>query len=179
MDVSGSMDGHREIWSKAMAFALMHKAVSQNRPFAAVLFDGEVQLTRFVVKGDSQQAKMNSMLDIVRTFSGGGTSWERPLISSMEILSRGQYSDREQETTDRPNEFKRADIIFITDGECDIDEDCETLWRQFREQHEVTCYGVLIGASSGWEQTIDKLADKTWKGTLNNDSGALDLVLGE
>ena len=172
--------GHREIWSKAIAFALMNKASSENRGFAAILFDGRVREIRYAMKSHTQQERMSSMMDIVSTFTGGGTSWEAPIRCVQEILEKvGDGSATCAGALSELKELKRADVIFITDGECEVSENFGNEWREFREENELTCYGLLVGASHNWSESINTIADKTWSGVLSDDAQALDLVLGE
>jgi uncharacterized protein with von Willebrand factor type A (vWA) domain len=92
-------------------------------------FDKEVRRIDDFSKGQIDTMKLkNSMLSFYR----GGTSWQKPLDSAMEVIESSEYS--------------RADIILITDGECEV----ESEWlEQFRnrsgDNEEIGVLGTLIG----------------------------------
>jgi uncharacterized protein with von Willebrand factor type A (vWA) domain len=104
IDNSGSMQGPKEIWSKAIALALCAVAVETKRAFEIIHFDTTVQRVDIF---DTAQVDSEKLTESCTFFSNGGTNFEPALDKAME--------DIKSSTT-----FSKADIIMITDGECNI-----------------------------------------------------------
>jgi uncharacterized protein with von Willebrand factor type A (vWA) domain len=106
VDVSGSMDSHinstdtRIQWAKSVAFALFTIAAKEKRPFYLIEFESYIR-RHFLIKPNDLQ-KISILLN---PSSDGGTDFEKPLEKAFEIISKEK-------------KLKKADIIFITDGEC-------------------------------------------------------------
>lgn len=94
LDQSGSMDWRRAE-SVAFCFGMFLVAKETKRDFHVICFDD----TMVSYEVDSIEVLMK----IANTFLGGGTDFEKPLNEAVEIIE----SDPK---------FKKADIMFITDG---------------------------------------------------------------
>ena len=78
IDTSGSMNGNREMWSKAVAIAMLEIAHNQKRDFAGILFSNKVSFNSpIIIPKDSIEP--NKVLELAESFSGGGTDFEEPL----------------------------------------------------------------------------------------------------
>lgn len=99
VDVSGSMCGAREVWSKAIAFVIAHEAAKENREVHIHLYDSSIDKSTVITpnkKGNSD------LIDFVCDWhTGGGTSYEAVL----------------QHALKNAGELKNADYIMITDGD--------------------------------------------------------------
>jgi len=126
IDNSGSMSGDREVWSKAVALGLLEICNVQKRKFVGIHFSHSTNIKCF--EFDHGKYGTGQVLDFVEWFYGGGTDFERPLDMA----------------ADKVDENPRADIIMITDGECDVEDKWLRNWLAWRDEMEVTCYGVLI-----------------------------------
>ena len=126
IDNSGSMSGNREVWSKAVAMGLLEICNTQRRKFVGIHFSCGSSIKAF--EFDVGKADTGSVLDFVEWFYGGGTDFERPLDMAADFVD------------DNP----RADIIMITDGECDVEDEWLRKWLSWRDEMEVTAFGVLI-----------------------------------
>jgi uncharacterized protein with von Willebrand factor type A (vWA) domain len=155
LDSSGSMAGEREIWSKAVALALLSIAVAQKRTCRLLHF------TEFVERIDdfpAGQVENNALLTSMEVFFDGGTDYEEPLRSALQAIQ------------EEPG-LKRADVVFITDGECCVTQSFMDTWQKARQEHEFTCYGVLLGLSDS--PMLHQLADSILPVTdLANDTSA-------
>lgn len=76
IDMSSSMKGIKEKWSKAVAIALLEIAQQQKRNFAAILFNEDATEPIIIEKDKKEPEKI---LDIAERFDGGGTLFETPL----------------------------------------------------------------------------------------------------
>jgi len=128
VDNSGSMSGDRELWSKAVALALLDVAKRQNRSFALVHFDTRVRCSMIWERGPNAP-EWDKIVEAMEYFSGGGTDFEPPLRKALELL--------EGDT------FKKADVILVTDGAAGTGFADE--YRQRAKAKEATTYGVEIG----------------------------------
>lgn len=88
--------------AKGFALAMMSVARKQKRDFALILFSREIKAFKYP-KG---KISTKEMIDFATTFLGGGTRFDRPLEKAIEILNESR--------------FKKADIIFVTDGEAEL-----------------------------------------------------------
>ena len=131
VDSSGSMEGEPEVWSKAIALALLQLAVTDKRRCRIVQFDDDVRRVDDFAPGKVQPA---AVMAAMVPFFGGGTNFELPLSSAMEAI--------ESEA-----ELRQADVVLITDGEAKMSEAFKARWADARRRHEVTVFAVAIGAS--------------------------------
>jgi uncharacterized protein with von Willebrand factor type A (vWA) domain len=111
VDESGSMSGARDMWAKAVAFALMEIAARQNRPFAYVHFDSRVSRVDEITQ--PRKTSLKDLEELVSYFSGGGTSIARALEHAAGMLE-GKHTER---TAAGAKPWKRADVILVTDGD--------------------------------------------------------------
>ncbi len=131
VDVSGSMSGQAEKWSKAVALALLEIAQKQRRDYACILFESYVD-PKWVYIVPKDSLKPNIVLDIAETFPGGGTSFEPPLKEALKIL--------------KMNKFKLADIVFITDGDSHLEKGFLEEFLKIKKEKEFRVKSVLIGS---------------------------------
>lgn len=145
VDTSGSMrKDNREAWSKAVALGLAEIAARQRRLFAYALFAGpeDGMITDEFPRGT---AKPEQLVNLAQWFIGGGTDYEQPLRWALMKI--------------RENKFNKADVVMITDGECQVgDEFFDELQRVKRDKN-FSIFSVLIG---GIPQELKKWSDKVW-----------------
>src|SRR5271168_2889742 len=81
IDVSSSMEGEKEMWSKAVALTLMDIARRQRRLFRAVMFSsGDVSLKVLDLNRERRyQPDLNKVVEMAEYFPGGGTDFETPI----------------------------------------------------------------------------------------------------
>lgn len=102
IDVSGSMTGAREIWSKAIAFVIAEEALKQNRTVQINLFDTHIQNSVTIAPKASDKAKL---LDFVGDWVLlGGTSFNSVINHA---LTNAELK-------------KNSDVLMITDGEASV-----------------------------------------------------------
>lgn len=147
LDSSGSMQGQPEIWSKAIALALLSIAVSQKRHCRILHFTDIVErIDDFV----GEIPDTNRVIDCIEKFyNGGSTSFTAALIGAFASI-------RQHEQT------KKADVILITDGLDTPSTQFIEQWQTDRKKYEFSCYGILIssGNLSNYASTISKLCDR-------------------
>ena len=128
LDRSGSMSGERDVWSSAVALALLSIAQAEHRPFVLLGFAGTVVHESVVSPGDAlPEAGLFMPCD-------GGTSIEAAVRRGLEIIEQ------------HPGDLKNADIVLITDGGSPTDHAAEL--RELAAKLGVTVLGIAIDVDS-------------------------------
>lgn len=140
VDTSGSMSGNEEVWSKAVAVAMLEMAQKQKRDFCVILYAHKVDRVFFF-----ERERFNPMdvVEMAERFSSGGTDFEAPLQQALDIIQTSKY--------------KKADIVFITDGDCGMSDEFLRKFNRIKEDKEFFCQGILIG--SGRTGTLKEFCD--------------------
>jgi len=149
IDSSGSMHGTPEVWSKAVALALLDLAREQKRDFYCIHFSSGYRQQNLHVNEFLKEDPYNieEILDLAEYFESGGTEFEPPLdLSRTKIGTDQRYS--------------KADIIFVTDGNSAVRDGWLTEFNNWKADNKVVIYGVLI--NSGWntETTMKEFCDE-------------------
>jgi len=147
VDVSGSMGhGGRDIWSKAIALAMLQIATDQKRDCVVISFSNSVvDVTRLYAN------KVNP-LDAIKTVSvacGGGTNFEEPLDRAFAEINNSKV-------------INKADVIFITDGDAYLSEEKINQIKKTKEQHGMRIYSVVINVSAPVLQPISDRMDSVF-----------------
>lgn len=132
LDESDSTRGDANAWGKAVALTLLEIAADGGRNFALVHFSsrGRCQTDLFRPGAYSMADKMAA----AEAFLGGGTNFETPMWESLQLM--------------REEGFENADIVFISDGECEMPEHFLTELRQEQTERRFTITGVLLDSDS-------------------------------
>jgi len=157
LDESGSMSGEREIWSKGFALALMFIAQKQRRDFALIHFGSRGQTTTHEFLA-SQHADPT---DACMTFLGsGGTDFESPLTEAAHVIA--------------DSTFKKADVVFITDGGARVAPEWLTAFLKMKTEKEFKVYSVLIASDEA--ETVKKFSDGVAEmSDVTNDAQATEI----
>lgn len=128
LDESGSTTGQPAAWGKAVALTLLEIAESEGRKFALIHFSGpgSVKTDIFIPK----QYTLEDKLHAAETFLDGGTDFHSPLKEALRLMQE--------------EHFKNADIVFITDGECELSENYIAELRTVQVALRFTVTGVLL-----------------------------------
>jgi uncharacterized protein with von Willebrand factor type A (vWA) domain len=146
-DGSGSMSGEKELWAKAVSLALAEVARFQKRGFAWIHF-GAAYSPLSVEQAPAGKVTPELMFQIAETFlDASGTNFETPLRKALEIIEE--------------QEFRHADIVFITDGECAVSDEFLESLREAKRKREFQVVGVLINiGGSCSEASLAEFADQ-------------------
>ena len=147
LDSSGSMAGSAEIWSKAIALALLSIAVSQKRHCRILHFTGRVEkIDDFV----GTVPDPNQVMDCIEKFyRGNSTSFTAALTGALDSIKQHEQS-------------KKADVVLITDGKDIPSTSFIEQWQEEKRKHEFSCYGILIavGDLGDYHTTINNICDR-------------------
>jgi len=158
IDQSGSMGGDKDAWAKAVALGLMTIARLQKRDFALTLFASADYCETF--RFPKAQISPEMMIEVFGKFNGGGTNYEKPLQEAITMIGE--------------NQFDKADVIFISDGECDVSDEFLQKFLAVKREKQFSVYSVLIGYGG---DVLRKFSDDVVEiDSIANDSQAIDLA---
>ena len=116
VDVSGSMNGESEIWSKAITFVIAEQALRDKREIQIHLFDTSIQNS---IELHSDRKNNKELLDFVGSWTlGGGTSFNAVIAHALDQNIVGE----------------RADVLMITDGYASIHENFKSRLNKFKKE---------------------------------------------
>lgn len=127
IDQSGSMSGDKEMWAKALAVGILEVAQLQKREFACIPYDSNVRRTTIIHKDEIDPQKI---INIAEEQASGGTNFEKPLKKASELI--------------KDSNFKEADIVFISDGDCAVSDSFRREFKQLKEDKDFRTMGVLV-----------------------------------
>ncbi|MCH8055798.1 MAG: hypothetical protein IH857_06580 [Deltaproteobacteria bacterium] len=148
LDGSSSMAGEKEIWSKAVTLTLLEIARRQRRPFHSICFSSEdtpLQLLDMNPR-ERYEVEMGKVMDLAEYFPGGGTDFEKPLDAALDCLRKSRY--------------KKGDIVFITDGECQVTPDWAEQFRREKERLGFSLFSILIDVGPSSLGTLKEFSDR-------------------
>jgi len=157
-DMSGSMNGPRDEWAKAVALALLQLAIKQKRAFGFIGFDDRVKFQKFFPRNST--VTIEQKIELATMFSGGGTNFYDPLMKAFEM--------RAQDPTLKP-----ADIVFITDGDCGFGQGEIEHIKQLKQKTEMRVYSIGIDYYS--TRALELFSDQVAGVSLDGDV-QIDLV---
>jgi len=140
IDNSGSMgaaaDGiTREMWAKAMGLAMAEIALRDKRDIEFLNFSSRSEISMHVVPHTlPPEKRLEALITVAEEFYGGGTDFETPLMHALKDVDKSM--------------FKKADIIMVTDGDCEVSEAFSEEFSNLREKKGVRLHSVVIGSHS-------------------------------
>jgi uncharacterized protein with von Willebrand factor type A (vWA) domain len=165
IDVSSSMQGDKEMWSKAVALTLMDIARRQRRLFRAVMFSsGDVSLKVLDLNRERRyQPDLNKVVEMAEYFPGGGTDFESPIDAAVELLGE--------------KKLKRGDIVIITDGESQVSPQWLARLRERKDDLDFSIFAVLVDVGSAETSSLAQFADRITSVKRISDEHARDIFL--
>lgn len=161
VDSSGSMKGPKEVWSKAVVLALFQIAAREKRAFACVHFGSANELKTFEFP-EPRKAGPAEVAEMAGFFYGGGTDFEAPLFKAVQVIEKSR--------------FNRADVVFVTDGECAVGKDFLKAFHKVKAEKQFSVISVLMqgGVAAG----VRPFSDRVVYASPDDDAEALDTVFG-
>jgi uncharacterized protein with von Willebrand factor type A (vWA) domain len=166
VDGSSSMSGDKEIWAKAVCLTLLEIAKRERRKFIVIVFSGKGAPLR-VFGSDMRERwemKEKEIIELADYFPGGGTDFEDPIDKALEFL--------------RESKFKKGDVVFITDGECDVNSVWLEEFLDVKRRLTFQVFSVLIDLT-GREtpESLKKFSDKVTTVSKLTSKDARDIFL--
>lgn len=156
IDVSGSMSGEPELWSKAIAFVIAEEALKENRKVLINLFDTRIDQT---VELCPKSNNLRTMLDFVGAWTlGGGTSFNAVLSHAIDKGCRDP----------------RADILLITDGHSDVNENLKRRVNAFKSSTGTQWSTVCINTDV--PDVCREFSDDVYSVNVYNTENTVDAI---
>ena len=159
IDDSGSMSGSRDYWAKAIAIAMLQLAMKDKRAYRCIIFSDSVDA---VYDFDRDSFSTDKMIEMASFFESGGTSFYPALQKAVESIEE--------------NKFKKADILFITDGDPyeKLPQDFKAKYKSLKEEKEFKTQGIIIGGGSS--EYLDEFCDSVTNFKDLNKDNALSNI---
>lgn len=146
IDNSGSIGTEQEVWEKALAIGLYQAADYRKRHFVFIQYGGPRDpLVQVEIR--QGEASYRKLLEVAQYFLGGGTDFEKPLAKAREHIEKGL----------------KADIVFITDGECAVSSRFLEDFNSARKDIPFSVFSALLtkGGSTS-SATVEKFSDEVF-----------------
>jgi hypothetical protein len=141
LDESSSMrDDGKDIWSKAVALALMSTATRQRRAWHLVAFNGDIIRELAIPPRQATISDIQSALDHA---CRGGTCFDKPVRRAIEIIETNPT-------------MRQADCVVISDGEDDLSPEVVASASTLTKREGVSWFVVGVGQEA--ERSIQSLA---------------------
>lgn len=149
VDGSGSMQGSKELWGKAVALTLMEIARREHRACLAIVFSSgeplfEVELLDKAKGGARRSVRDEEVLRFAEHFPGGGTDFEPPLERALAAVTAGSY--------------RRGDVVFITDGHAPVSDGLLQRIARERKRHRFRIRAILVDVGDHERRTVERFA---------------------
>lgn len=156
VDVSGSMGGEPELWSKAITFVIAEHALNENRQIDIHLFDTRIDGSVSLQKGRKTNKEL---LDFVGSWIlGGGTSFNAVLAHAL----------------DKSNLGKNSDVLMITDGHAEVNENFLKRLKALKDKTGMQWNTICINSSV---PPVCKLfSEEVYSVNVSNQSGCVDAI---
>lgn len=145
-DKSGSMSGVKDDWATALSLATLEIAQKEKRDYAYIPYAGNVwhHKVKEILAGGVDP---DDIMDIAETTANGGTDFMAPLNRALEFLQTSR--------------FKKADILFITDGDAGITEEFEKNFKKIKTEKQffVTTVLINVGGYGASRSIPEKFSD--------------------
>ncbi len=128
LDESISTQGDPAAWGKAVALTLLEIAADSGRSFALIHFAGSGDFRTDVFRPGNYT--MQDKLAAAETFLNGGTNFQTPMEEALRLM--------------KEEGFENADIVFITDGECELSGEYLEELKQEQVARRFNVTGVLL-----------------------------------
>jgi len=128
-DGSGSMEGDKILETKRNIITFIEIARLQRRKILLIQFASQTE-PLFIKELNPGRIDIRDINEIISTFLCGGTDFEKPLQTAISYL--------------KTNNYKNADILFITDGVCSISEEFKKDFLQSKKNNRFKLYTIII-----------------------------------
>ena len=138
VDISGSMAGSSELWSKAITYVIAEQCSKDNREIQVHLFDTGINQSIVL---EPRSGSSDEVLEFLMAwFTRGGTSFDQ--------VMKHAYS--------RADIDPKADMLIITDGECQVTDATVRKFNLFKDSNHLDVHAFCIGKKS---QSLSRFCD--------------------
>jgi len=146
LDESSSTFGENNAYGMAITMVLYEICRVNHANFALVHFSS---ITRVDFFAKEETVSSEKLLDCAETLLGGGTDFEKPLREVFALVASGKM--------DKP------DVVFITDGACDVSEAFFERFDEFKADTGARLTGILLDKGECFDFSLRKFADAVYR----------------
>ncbi|WP_240840052.1 VWA domain-containing protein [Acidaminobacter sp. JC074] len=128
-DGSGSMEGIKIEETKSHIIAIMEIAKIQKRHMVIIQFASASE-PLYIKEINPKHITADDVLDIMDTFICGGTDFEKPLSKAIDYINMDKH--------------KKSDILFITDGQCEIRQSFKDKFLRTKKSRDFKLYTMIM-----------------------------------
>lgn len=146
LDESQSTYGENNAYGMAIAM-LMYEICKVNHTNFALIHFSKATKVDFFPK--DKTVPYENILNCAETFLSGGTNFVKPLKEFIKLSEEGK--------------FNKADIVFITDGICNVPEEFLREFQDYKRRTGAKLTGILLDKGQNIPFTLEKLADHIYR----------------
>ena len=146
LDESSSTFGANNAYGMAIAMVLYEICRVNHANFALVHFSSVTKVDFFAKE---ETVSSEKLLDCAETLLGGGTNFEKPLQEVFALVASGK--------------MERPDVVFITDGACDVSEAFCERFDEFKADTGARLTGILLDKGECFDFSLRKFADAVYR----------------
>ena len=163
LDESNSTKGEAAAWGKAVAMTLLEIAAESRRSFALIHFAGSSSCQVDIFRPG--EYTLEDKLSAAEIFLGGGTNFERPIREAIHLMEL--------------EGFEKADVVFITDGECALPDGCRQELQASQAVYHFTVTGILLDKGrAGMGFSLEPFCQKIYRTSELTGDGIMQSVIG-
>lgn len=160
LDESSSTYGVNQAWGMAVAMVLLHICHENKRNFALIHFSDKIKTDIFRADDSDMQKRM---MEASETFLKGSTDFEKPIKKAISLIQDEKWNN--------------ADIVFITDGICNLSDECEKYVKEMQSKYKFSITGILLDEGENMSFSLEKFAKKIYRTSeLCKDDIAVDIM---
>lgn len=160
LDESSSTYGVNQAWGMAVAMVLLHICHENKRNFALIHFSDKIKTDIFRADDSDMQKRM---MEASETFLKDSTDFEKPIKKAISLIQDEKWNN--------------ADIVFITDGICNLSDECEKYVKEMQSKHKFSITGILLDEGENMSFSLEKFAKKIYRTSeLCKDDIAVDIM---
>lgn len=134
LDESSSMRKEgRDIWSKAVALALLSTATRQKRAWHLIGFNGAITRETSIAPG---KAALSDVVQALDRRCSGGTDFDKPVLRAIETMKTSPL-------------MRMSDVVVITDGEASLSQSTIHEATELTRIEGVSWFIVGVGSKAG------------------------------
>ncbi|MCA9515883.1 MAG: VWA domain-containing protein [Myxococcales bacterium] len=145
VDTSGSMRGDAEARAKALLLAVARRVLLAGRRMTVLLFGGRGSVTEVTLRPG--KVDLDAVTRLLLTSYYGGTDFDGPIERALDL--------REREPA-----FARADLLFVTDGNCRLGDKVARRLEEVRQKRQLEVVSVIVGGGRG--ELVRPYSDTLW-----------------
>jgi len=146
LDESGSTRGEKASWGMATALVLLEICRVNKRNFTLIHFSNDILVDVFATNDTDI---VEHIFSAAQTFLDGGTDYEPPLYEAVSIMEK--------------KSMQNPDVVFITDGACDVSTDFEKWLLEKKSDLKFTIKGILLDSGQSFDFSLERFCDEIYK----------------